>query len=312
MFHHESVLLKESIEGLNINPNGIYVDCTLGGGGHSSEILKRLDKGFLYCFDQDEEAIIAANTRLKRISRRYEIIQRNFKDLKEELNHRNVCKVNGILFDLGVSSPQFDQGKRGFSYQKEAKLDMRMDVNQSLSAYDIVNHYAFQDLFRIISRYGEERYAKNIARGIEKAREKKAIETTFELVDIIKKSVPAKSLRGKHPAKRTFQALRIETNRELEVLPEALEKAIDLLDVDGRICVISFHSLEDRIVKDIFKKYSKTPDVPRGLPILPKDLERPILKRINRKVIIPSNEELEENNRAHSAKLRIVQKVKEK
>lgn len=311
-FHHYSVLLKESIEGLNINPNGIYVDCTLGGGGHSSEILKRLDKGFLYAFDQDIDAIRAANTRLEEVSNRYEIIKSNFKNIKTELKKRNVNQVDGVIFDLGVSSPQFDHGQRGFSYKHDARLDMRMDVSQTLSAYEIVNDYSFQDLFYIISRYGEEKYAKNIAREIEKTRLKKPIETTLELVDVIKRSVPFKSQREKHPAKRTFQALRIETNKELEILPQALEDAIEILKIGGRICVITFHSLEDKLTKDIFKKYSTKPQLPRGLPILPQDEEDTVLKLINRKVIIATSMELEENNRSRSAKLRIALKNKEK
>ncbi len=311
-FNHYSVLLKESIEGLKINPNGIYVDCTLGGGGHSSEILKRLDKGFLYAFDQDCDAIKAADERLSAISKSYEIIKSNFCDLKEELNKRNVFKVNGIIFDLGVSSPQFDNGERGFSYKYDAHLDMRMDKSQKLSAYQIVNEYTFQDLYYIISRYGEENYAKNIAREIERTRLKKPIETTFELVDAIKRAVPARSQRLKHPAKRTFQALRIETNKELEILPQTLEDAIDILDIKGRICVITFHSLEDKITKDIYKKYALRKEVPRGLPILHEQEEETVLQLINRKAIVASNDELEENNRSHSAKLRIAEKNKEK
>ncbi len=309
-FKHDSVLLNEAIEGLKIRSDGIYVDCTLGGGGHSSEILKRLDKGFLYAFDQDSESIEAGNKRLSKISNRYEIIKSNFSSLQEELHKRNVTRVNGILFDLGVSSPQFDHGERGFSYKHNAKLDMRMDTSMGLTAYDIVNNYSFQDLFHIISRYGEEKYAKNIAREIEKSRMNKPIETTFELVDIIKRAVPMKSQREKHPAKRTFQALRIETNRELEVLEIALEKAIRVLNVGGRLCVITFHSLEDKITKDIFKKYSTLPEIPRGLPILPKD-ESTVLNIVNRKVITPTVAELANNNRAHSAKLRIVEKNKD-
>jgi len=309
-FHHYSVLLKESIEGLNIDPNGIYVDCTLGGGGHSSEILKRLDKGFLYAFDQDSEAISAANLRLKEINNRYEIIKSNFKNIKEELEKRNIFKVNGIIFDLGVSSPQFDHGQRGFSYNHDARLDMRMDVSQTLTAYEIVNEYSFQDLFFMISRYGEEKYAKNIAREIEKARLEKPIETTFELIEVIRRGVPAKSQREKHPAKRTFQALRIETNKELEILPQALEDAIDLLEIGGRICTITFHSLEDKIVKAIYKKYSALLELPRGLPILAQDVEETVLTLINRKVIVADIHELELNNRSHSAKLRIALKNK--
>lgn len=308
-FNHESVMLEEVIFGLNLKPNGIYVDCTLGGGGHSKEILHHLSAGFLYAFDQDYEAIKASRNRLAKISDRFEIIKSNFKDLKKELAKRQITKVQGILFDLGVSSPQFDTKERGFSYKYDAKLDMRMDLNQDLTAYEIVNTYAFNDLYRIISRYGEERYAKNIARAIEKARLINPIETTFELVEILKQAIPFKSQREKHPAKRTFQALRIETNKELEILPQALEDAIDLLDVNGRICVITFHSLEDKIAKDVFKKYSTLPKLPDKLPVLPNE-EEPILKLINKKVITPTPGELAKNNRAHSAKLRIAEKNK--
>jgi len=308
-FVHQSVLLKESIEGLNIKADGIYVDCTLGGAGHSREILKRLHTGFLYGFDQDKIAITTSYNRLKEISSNFELINRNFVYVKEELNRRNITSVDGILFDLGVSSPQFDQAERGFSYKYDARLDMRMNQDQTLTAYDIVNTYSFENLAYIISTYGEERFAKQIARAIEKARMRKPIETTFELVEIIKGAVPMKSQREKHPAKRTFQALRIETNKELEVLPNALEQAIELLKPGGRLCVITFHSLEDKITKDIFKKYTELPQVPRGLPILPEALGNPTLKVVNKKVITPSSEELENNNRAHSAKLRIVEKL---
>lgn len=308
-FQHDSVLLEEAIEGLNIKTDGIYVDCTLGGAGHSSEILQKLTTGFLYAFDQDITAIEASFKRLNQISDRFEIIKSNFVNLKNELNKRNVRKVDGILFDLGVSSPQFDTQERGFSYKYDARLDMRMDLSQSFTAYDIVNTYSFNDLYRIISKYGEERYAKNIAREIEKARKLKPIETTFELVDIIKKAIPLRNQREKHPAKRTFQALRIETNKELEILPKALNDAIDLLNVKGRICVITFHSLEDKITKDIFKKYATINKLPSKLPVLP-EKEEPILTLINRKVITPSEEELSRNNRAKSAKLRIAEKNK--
>ncbi|HEY8365420.1 MAG TPA: 16S rRNA (cytosine(1402)-N(4))-methyltransferase RsmH [Haloplasmataceae bacterium] len=310
-FKHESVLLNETIEGLAIKPDGIYVDCTLGAGGHSSEILKRLKEGFLYAFDQDIEAIKAAKDRLSNISNHFTIIKSNFVNLKEELNKHDVYKVDGILFDLGVSSPQFDTPERGFSYKYNARLDMRMDLDQTLSAYDIINTYSFQDLYRIIHQYGEEKYARNIAREIEKVRQIKPIETTFELVDIIKRVVPAKSQREKHPAKRTFQALRIETNKELDILPKALEDAIDMLKIGGRIAVITFHSLEDRITKEIFKKYASLKDIPSKLPIQTKE-EKTVLTLVNRKVITANEEELKENKRAHSAKLRIAEKNKEK
>jgi len=308
-FMHQSVLLEEAIEGLNVKPDGIYIDCTLGGAGHSKEILKRLKTGFLYGFDQDKTAIETSYQRLKEISDRFELINRNFVYLQDEMLKRNVTGVDGILFDLGVSSPQFDQAERGFSYKYDAKLDMRMNQDQTLTAYDIVNNYRFEDLVYIISKYGEERYAKQIARAIERERKKKPIETTLELVEVIKSAVPLKNQREKHPAKRTFQALRIETNKELEVLPQALEQAIKLLKPGGRLCVITFHSLEDKITKDIFKKYSDLPELPRGLPVLPDNLGKPILKIVNKKVITPSEEELAMNKRAHSAKLRIVEKL---
>jgi len=308
-FMHQSVLLEKAIEGLNVKPDGIYIDCTLGGAGHSKEILKRLKTGFLYGFDQDKTAIETSYQRLKEISDRFELINRNFVYLQDEMLKRNVTGVDGILFDLGVSSPQFDQGERGFSYKYDAKLDMRMNQDQTLTAYDIVNNYLFEDLVYIISKYGEERYAKQIARAIERERKKKPIETTLELVEVIKSAVPLKNQREKHPAKRTFQALRIETNKELEVLPQALEQAIKLLKPGGRLCVITFHSLEDKITKDIFKKYSDLPELPRGLPVLPDNLGKPILKIVNKKVITPSEEELAMNKRAHSAKLRIVEKL---
>lgn len=308
-FMHQSVLLEEAIEGLNVKPDGIYIDCTLGGAGHSKEILKRLKTGFLYGFDQDKTAIETSYQRLKEISDRFELINRNFVYLQDEMLKRNVTGVDGILFDLGVSSPQFDQAERGFSYKYYAKLDMRMNQDQTLTAYDIVNNYRFEDLVYIISKYGEERYAKQIARAIERERKKKPIETTLELVEVIKSAVPLKNQREKHPAKRTFQALRIETNKELEVLPQALEQAIKLLKPGGRLCVITFHSLEDKITKDIFKKYSDLPELPRGLPVLPDNLGKPILKIVNKKVITPSEEELAMNKRAHSAKLRIVEKL---
>lgn len=309
-FDHYSVLLEETISGLKIKKDGIYVDATLGGGGHSAEILKRLDKGFLYAFDQDETAIEASNNRLQKINSQFEIIKSNFVHLREELKKRKVEKIDGIIFDLGVSSPQFDRPERGFSYKYEAKLDMRMDTNQELTAYDIVNTYTFQDLLYIISRYGEENFAKSIARAIEKTREKQKIETTYDLVEVIKRAIPARARREKHPAKRTFQALRIEVNKELDVLPKALEDAIELLNIGGRVCVISFHSLEDKIIKNKYKKYTRQKEYPKGLPIIVED-EITVLKFINKKPIYPSSEELMNNNRSHSAKLRIAEKQRE-
>ena len=311
MFHHISVLLKETIEGLNIKEDGIYVDCTLGGGGHSQEILKRLTTGHLYCFDQDQHAIEAAKARLEQISNRFTIIYANFKDLKKELVKRGVEHVDGIIFDLGVSSPQFDDGERGFSYNYDAKLDMRMDQNQTLTAYDIVNSYSYQDIVTILYKYSEEKFAKQIARAIERHRQVKPIETTFELVDIIKEAIPAPARRkGGHPAKRTFQALRIAVNDELNVFDIALNDALDILNVHGRIAVITFHSLEDKICKYTFQEVTKQPDLPRGMPIVPEYL-KPKFQKITRKPIVASDEELLENHRAHSAKLRIIERIYE-
>lgn len=305
---HKSVLLEESINFLNIKENGVYVDATLGFGGHSLEILKRISKGFLFAFDQDSEAIKYSEERLKEYSN-YKIIKSNFANMKECLFKENVNKVDGILFDIGVSSMQLDEDYRGFSYQKNAKLDMRMDTDSSLSAYDVVNNYSYQELVRVLREYGEEKYASSIARNIVKSRELKKIETTFELVEIIKKSMPFKEQRDGHPARKTFQAIRIEVNHELEVLETALEQAIDLLNIGGRLCVITFHSLEDRIVKNMFKKYSEVPSKFAKLPYVP-DEYMPKCKIIS-KGITASSLELEENNRARSARLRVIEKIKD-
>lgn len=305
---HKSVLLKESIEFLNVKENGIYVDATLGYGGHSLEILKRNKEGFLFAFDQDSEAIIYSTERLKEYHN-FKIIKSNFANMKECLNKENISKVDGILFDIGVSSMQLDEDYRGFSYHTDAPLDMRMDTDNPFSAYNVVNDYDYNDLVRVIRDYGEEKYASSIAKNIIKRREEKKIETTFELVDIIKKSMPQKEMRDGHPARKTFQAIRIEVNHELDVLEKGITEAIELLNIGGRLCVITFHSLEDRIVKNIFKKYSeidskfiKLPDVP--LEYMPK------LKIIS-KGIVPSDEELLENNRARSARLRVVEKIRD-
>lgn len=305
---HKSVLLEESINFLNIKENGVYVDATLGFGGHSLEILKRISKGFLFAFDQDSEAIKYSEERLKEYSN-YKIIKSNFANMKECLFKENVNKVDGILFDIGVSSMQLDEDYRGFSYQKNAKLDMRMDTDGILSAYDVVNNYSYQELVRVLREYGEEKYASSIARNIVKSRELKKIETTFELVEIIKKSMPFKEQRDGHPARKTFQAIRIEVNHELEVLETALEQAIDLLNIGGRLCVITFHSLEDRIVKNMFKKYSEVPSKFAKLPYVP-DEYMPKCKIIS-KGITASSLELEENNRARSARLRVIEKIKD-
>jgi len=302
---HYSVLLNESIEGLNINPSGVYVDMTLGGGGHSYEIASHLKKGHLFCFDQDTYAIEVAKERLQQFSN-ITYIHSNFEFMKVELEKRDIHVIDGIIFDLGVSSFQLDIPDRGFSYNYDYPLDMRMDQTQELTARQIVNEYSFQELTKILFEYGEESFAKNIANQIIKQRAIKPIETTFELVDIIKKSLPSKVLSKKgHPAKQTFQALRIAVNNELDVFEKALEDAISILAPKGRIVVITFHSLEDRICKQVFKRYS-TIDIPKGLPIL--ITEEPPLKLINKKVILPTEEELDENNRSHSAKLRIAEK----
>ncbi len=308
MFNHISVMLQETIEGLNIKEDGIYVDCTLGGGGHSSEILKRLTTGHLYCFDQDKIAIAAATERLSKISDSFTIIHSNFEHLKYELNALGIEKVDGILFDLGVSSPQFDDASRGFSYNYDARLDMRMNQEQELDAYKIVNTYEFNDLVRILFKYSDEKFSKQIAREIEKQRAIKPIETTFELVEIVKTAIPAPARRkGGHPAKRTFQALRIAVNDELQVFEHALQDAIDMVNIGGRIAVITFHSLEDKICKYGFNEITRGKDIPRGLPIIPEEYQ-PEFVVINRKPIIATEEELEENNRSHSAKLRIVER----
>ena len=305
---HKSVLLEESIENLNIKNGGVYVDATLGFGGHSSEILKKNKKGMLFCFDQDEMAVNYSRERLSKIGDNFEIIKSNFENLKSELNARGIDKIDGILFDLGVSSVQLDVVERGFSFHNDAKLDMRMDTSKDFSAYNVVNEYSYDDLVRIFYKYGEEKYSTSIAKNIVKYRENKKIETTLELAEIIKNSVPMKVRRDGHPARRVFQAVRIEVNRELDVLSSALEQAIDLLNVDGRICVITFHSLEDRIVKQVFKKYSEVDSMVKGLPFIPEEY-KPILRLVG-KSITPSNNELEENNRARSSRLRVAEKIK--
>lgn len=310
MFEHTTVLLDEAVNGLNIKPDGIYVDCTLGGAGHSSLILSKLtDNGKLFAFDQDEVAIANAKEKLSRYGEQLTIIKSNFLYLKEELEKLGIEKVDGVLYDLGVSSPQLDTPERGFSYHHDAPLDMRMDNDADISAYDVINHWSYEDLVRIFFRYGEEKFSKQIARKIEARREIKPIETTFELVELIKDGIPAPARRkGGHPAKRIFQAVRIAVNDELAVFEKSLQKAIDILHPEGRISVITFHSLEDRICKAAFKKASETPDLPHGLPIIPEEF-KPILKLITRKPILPSEEELEHNNRARSAKLRIAEKL---
>lgn len=306
MYIHKSVLLDEAIKNLNIKPDGIYVDCTLGGGGHSKEILKRLTTGHLYCFDQDDYAFSRAKEVLDEVSNNYTFVKANFKDIKKELEKLGVNHIDGVLYDLGVSSFQFDIPERGFSYNYDAPLDMRMNQNQDLSAKTIVNTYSFNDIVNILYRYGEEPFAKQIARAIENKRKEKTIETTFELVDVIKSALPAKVLNKKgHPAKQTFQALRIAVNDELRVFETSINDALDMLNPNGYAVVITFHSLEDRICKTVFKERS-TLDIPEGLPIVIKE-EAPF-ELITRHPIVASEDELEYNKRAHSAKMRVLRK----
>lgn len=311
-FEHYSVLLKESLEGLNIRPDGIYVDCTLGGAGHSRKILEQLNEnGRLYAFDQDRQAIEHAEAELAPYLEKgmAVLIKANFRDLRAELAARGVTEVDGILYDLGVSSPQLDQAERGFSYRMDAPLDMRMDQDQILTARTIVNEWSYEELVKIFYRFGEEKFSKQIARKIEAQREKSPIETTGELVEIIRESIPAPARRkGGHPAKRVFQALRIAVNDELGAVSDSLEDGLDLLAVGGRMCVITFQSLEDRIVKVMFKEVSSLPDIPANLPVLPQDIE-PDFRLITRKPILPSEEELAQNSRSQSAKLRIIERA---
>ncbi len=305
---HKSVLLEEAIQYLNLKEDAIVVDCTLGYGGHSSEILKRIPKGHLYAFDQDEEAIQSASKRLSEISSNFIIIKSNFVHLKEKLQELGITKVDGILFDLGVSSPQLDEDERGFSFHKDARLDMRMDQSQKKDAKEVVNTYSYEQLVQIMKTYGEEKFAPRIAKNIVESRQEKEIVTTLELVEIIKNSVPEKYRREHHPARKVFQAIRIEVNDELNVFEKALKDALELIDVNGRVCVITFHSLEDIICKRIMKDVSTLPNELKNLPVVPENL-KPNFQMI--KTIHPSKEELEENRRARSAKLRVIERVKE-
>ncbi len=306
---HISVLLNESISSLNIKENSIIVDCTLGYGGHSSNILERIKKGFLFAFDQDGEAIRHSTNRLKTIGTNFTIIKSNFVNLKEELAKRNIFSVDGVLFDLGVSSPQLDTKERGFSYHEDAKLDMRMDKEASLTAYEVVNTYSKEKLATIIREYGEEKFANNIAKKIVETRIKKPIETTNELVEIIKTAIPLKFRLDKHPARKTFQAIRIEVNHELDVLKPALEQALSILNVGGRVAVITFHSLEDRIVKKYFKEQTEIDKKIQGMPNIPLEY-LPNFKLVINKAITPTEEELKNNPRARSAKLRVIERIK--
>ena len=307
MGKHIPVLLNETISGLNIKPDGIYVDLTVGRGGHSGEILKQLKTGHLYAFDQDEEAIVESQKYLETISSSFTLIHKNFSSFKKTLDEMNIQYVDGILMDLGVSSPQFDEGNRGFSYREDAPLDMRMDQRNDLTAYKIVNQYSLEEITKILREYGEEKFAYQIAKNIVKAREVAPIETTFQLVDIIKRSKPMKELaKAGHPAKQSFQALRIAVNDELNVLTLTLRDALKALRPNGgRLAVITFHSLEDRIVKNIFKEAA----VSEGSRIdIPSQMEEKEYELVLRKPIVASEDELNLNHRAQSAKLRIIQR----
>lgn len=311
MFHHVSVMLNETIDYLNIKEDGVYVDCTLGGAGHALYLLNQLnDKGRLIAIDQDLTAIENAKEVLKEHLHKVTFVHNNFRELTNILNELEIDKVDGIYYDLGVSSPQLDVPERGFSYHNDAKLDMRMDQTQSLSAYEVVNQWSYEALVKIFYRYGEEKFSKQIARRIEAHREQQPIETTLELVDVIKEGIPAKARRkGGHPAKRVFQAIRIAVNDELSAFEDSVEQAIECVKVGGRISVITFHSLEDRLCKQIFQEFEKGPDVPRGLPVI-HEAYTPKLKRVNRKPITATDDDLNENNRARSAKLRVAEILK--
>ena len=310
-FKHETVLLHETIDGLDIKPDGVYVDCTLGGAGHAQYLLEQLGpEGHLYAFDQDMTAINNAKLKLADYVEKGQVtfIHQNFRHLKQALEELGIDQVDGIYYDLGVSSPQLDVAERGFSYGQEARLDMRMNQEQALSAYEVVNDWPYEDLVHILYRYGEEKFAKRIARAIEERRAQRPIETTTELAEIVKTAIPAATRRtGGHPAKRSFQAIRIAVNDELGAVKDSLEQALTLLKTEGRISVITFHSLEDRLVKQLFKEVSQGPEVPRGLPVLPGQMQAPFAL-VNRKPIVASPEELEANNRSRSAKLRILRK----
>lgn len=311
MFEHITVLKNETVNELDIKPNGIYVDCTLGGGGHSEQIVKQLGpEGRLIAFDQDTTALNYAKEFLKAYEDNITFVHANFRELMDSLHELGIDQVDGIVFDLGVSSPQLDEDERGFSYHQDARLDMRMNQEQELSAYEVVNEWDFNDLVRIFFKYGEEKFSKQIARAIEKHRENAPIETTNQLVDILKEAIPAPARRkGGHPAKRIFQAIRIAVNDELGAFEDALNQAAQVIAIDGRISVITFHSLEDRICKQTFKKWSSNPPLPKNIPVIPED-HKPPFELVTRKPIVPNETELEENRRARSAKLRVVKKVK--
>ncbi|CCK84367.1 Ribosomal RNA small subunit methyltransferase H [Lactobacillus equicursoris 66c] len=312
-FKHTSVLLHETIDNLKVHDGGLYVDATFGGGGHARYLLSQLKEGTLVGFDQDEYAIKTAQGNFADFLQadsqpRLELVHNNFSHLTEELEKLGHGPIDGIYYDLGVSSPQLDQAERGFSYRFDARLDMRMDQSQDFDAYQLVNQYSQKQLADVLYRYGDEKFSRQIARKIVEKRQIKPIETTFELVDIIKEAIPAAVRRtGGHPAKKSFQAIRVEVNHELDVLQASLEEAIKLLAPGGRISVITFQSLEDKIVKKTFKKYSEV-EIPRGMPVVPEGM-KPALKLVTRKPITASAEELEHNNRSHSAKLRVAEKL---
>ncbi|ANK59747.1 16S rRNA (cytosine(1402)-N(4))-methyltransferase RsmH [Loigolactobacillus backii] len=314
-FTHETVLLNETVASLQLKPNGVYVDATLGGGGHSELILSKLAKnGHLFAFDQDEEAITNGKKRLAPYvnSGQVTFIKDNFRNLSQALAQHQVNQIDGIIYDLGVSSPQFDEAARGFSYKLTAPLDMRMDQSAALTAREIVNDWPYADLERILYRYGEDKFAKRVARAIERDRAVTPIETTTQLAETVKHAIPAAARRkGGHPAKRTFQAIRIAVNDELGAAEESLEAAIKLLNVNGRIAVITFQSLEDRLVRTIFRDHARTPEIPRGLPIMGAG-EQAELKIITKKPILPTATEIEKNRRSRSAQLRVAEKQVQK
>ncbi len=310
-FKHKSVLLEETIEYLKIHPDGIYVDGTLGGGGHAYEVCRRLsEKGRFIGIDQDADAIKAAAGRLSEFEDRVQIIRSNYCEMQEALAERGITKVDGIVLDLGVSSYQLDDPARGFTYRAmDAPLDMRMDTRQNFTAKELINTYSEQELYRVIRNYGEDKFAKNIAKHIVMARKEKEIETTGELTEIVKAAIPAKvRMSGGHPAKRTFQAIRIELNRELEVLQDSLEDMIHLLNPGGRLCIITFHSLEDRVVKNIYKKSENPCTCPSDFPVCVCG-KKPLGKAVTRKPVTPSEEEMEHNPRSKSAKLRVFERI---
>ncbi|MCH4019668.1 MAG: 16S rRNA (cytosine(1402)-N(4))-methyltransferase RsmH [Erysipelotrichaceae bacterium] len=308
---HVSVLLHETVDLLNVKPDGIYVDGTLGRGGHAGLLISKLTTGHLYAFDKDEQAIAESRENLKDSLDKVTFIHNDFRYMQEELSRYGVEHVDGVMMDLGVSSPQFDDPKRGFSYRYDARLDMRMDQEQSKDAWQVVNTYPYQDLVRILREYGEERYAVQIARAIEHRRQEGPIDTTFQLVDVIRSALPEKELHKKgHPAKQTFQALRIEVNDELDSLERGLREACGLLDLHGRCAVITFHSLEDRLVKTTFKDLSSAPFVAPKIPLKADQMEQASFLLVNKKPVMADEQELAENHRSHSAKLRVIERIR--